>query len=244
MKKMLTRSLTLLVAVFLAASACVVSARADGAKDTGGTLPDGGVAAAMAEVSYTDISATAEWFLDGENEHDVGEHPIVYLKLYWAHVATEEEPVPVEGAELKAVETPQGEWTTTVTWTQMPDIDEDGRAFLYSVKEVDENGNDYSPNGYRKSEAGMEVYNVKQILPNADAVQSDSATAAVQSGSAADENQTLPATSAQSQDENTLPVTSAESEDDDNVWVWLILVAIAAAWGAITLVRKRRPRNK
>lgn len=172
MKKMFIRSLALLTTVFVTAAPGTVSARADDSEGaaSGEMLPDTETAVALSEDDYSDISATQQWYINNEaSEKDVGEHPVTYLKLYRTHVATDEEPVPVEDAGIKEVNTPEGEWVTTVTWTRMPDIDEDGRAFLYSVKEVDQNGNDYSPLGYVKSEAGMNVYNVKQILPETDA---------------------------------------------------------------------------
>ena len=51
---------------------------------------------------------------------------------------------------------------TEVTWEDLDKTDEYGNAYIYSVKEVNADGNDFVPSRYRKSEDGLTVVNTKR----------------------------------------------------------------------------------
>ena len=79
----------------------------------------------------------------------------------------------VEGGTLEHVENSLKQVdpaTNTVTWEKMEEFDEDGKEYIYSVREVDKDGNyDYdTPKGYTKVEKGLTVtnYYIKEEMVN------------------------------------------------------------------------------
>ncbi len=79
--------------------------------------------------------------------------PDVYFELY--RTAGEGTPEKVAGAERKLL--PDG--TTAAEWPNQPITDDSGIAYEYSVKQVDAAGNDLTPEGYEKTENGLEITN-------------------------------------------------------------------------------------
>lgn len=79
--------------------------------------------------------------------------PTIWFALYRSIEGGAPERVP--GSEIKKLEN----GTTEVSWTDLEETDEDGNSYIFSVKEVDEEGNDFTPNRYRKSESGLTVTN-------------------------------------------------------------------------------------
>src|SRR5699024_9650589 len=55
--------------------------------------------------------------------------------------------------------------TTEVTWAGLDKLDADGEEYIYSVKEVNEDGKDYVPLGYSKKEEGLTVTNTLRDEP-------------------------------------------------------------------------------
>ena len=84
----------------------------------------------------------------------LGERPTVWFKLYRTLPGGQPEEVP--DAPLKAL--PHG--TTEVSWTGLETTDFNGEAYAFSVEEVDEEGNAFEPDRYRKLELGLNVSNI------------------------------------------------------------------------------------
>jgi hypothetical protein len=108
-------------------------------------------------VKTGDITATKKWTLNDGTTADTSDHETVYFKLYRSVNGGEAEAV--EDADIKAVETPSGDSSASVTWTDLPLYDNSGNEYTYSVREVDADGNDYTPEGYSKTEDGLTVTN-------------------------------------------------------------------------------------
>lgn len=104
---------------------------------------------ATTQINKIDVEATVTWI----NCKDA-ELPDVYLKLYRS--AGGEETAVADAAILK-----WEEGMTSVIWSNMDETDDAGATFVYSVKEVDENGSDYVPDGYEKVEDGLNVTNTR-----------------------------------------------------------------------------------
>ncbi|WP_381420284.1 Cna B-type domain-containing protein [Staphylococcus hyicus] len=85
-------------------------------------------------------------------------HPTVYFKLFQKNTNGGETAVP--NTEVKKLEN----GTTEVTWNGLPEVDKDGKAIDYVVKEVDAQGNDTTPEGYTKKEEGLTVTNTEKPL--------------------------------------------------------------------------------
>ncbi|MFA7533260.1 MAG: Cna B-type domain-containing protein, partial [Tissierellaceae bacterium] len=104
-------------------------------------------------VSPQDASAkaTKEWI------YGPSERPTTWFKLYRK----------VEGGDLEQVPDadiiilPNG--TTEVIWTGLTKTDSNGKEYSFSVKEVDHDGNDYTPENYEKSEDGLTITNTYVI---------------------------------------------------------------------------------
>lgn len=92
-------------------------------------------------------TATKTW-VNGPSEH-----PTVWFKLYRTVEGGKAQEVP--GADVMKLEN----GTTTVTWTGLEETDAEGKAYTFTVKEVDEEGNDFVPAGYVKAEEGLTVTN-------------------------------------------------------------------------------------
>ncbi len=101
----------------------------------------------------TTVSAIKAWSGGSEEER-----PTVWFKLYRQIAGAES---PEEVGDI--LELPNG--TTEVSWSNIPERDEQGNAYTYFVKEVDADGNDFVPSGYRKSETGLTVTNTKTSSP-------------------------------------------------------------------------------
>jgi uncharacterized protein YnzC (UPF0291/DUF896 family) len=83
--------------------------------------------------------------------------PTVWFQLWrtWTRAGTTHHEI-VPGAEIKAL--PDG--TLTVFWTDIEAETIIGIPYTFYVKEVDEDGNDFTPENYTKLEAGLKVTNV------------------------------------------------------------------------------------
>ena len=79
--------------------------------------------------------------------------PTVWFKLYRQIAGGTPEAVP--GAEIKEL----ADGTTEVTWTDLEETDFDGNAYTFSVREVDADGNDFTPEHYTKAEDSLTVTN-------------------------------------------------------------------------------------
>ncbi|MDN3109679.1 Cna B-type domain-containing protein [Enterococcus faecalis] len=96
------------------------------------------------------ISVTANKVWEGGESP----RPTIYFKLYrLTNNGSQLEEVPSVGlGKLK-----DGE--SSFTWNELEQYDNYGNEYQYSVKEVDENGIDFVPNGYIKIETGLTVTN-------------------------------------------------------------------------------------
>ncbi|WP_289781230.1 Cna B-type domain-containing protein [Staphylococcus agnetis] len=99
-----------------------------------------------------DVTAKKVW--DGTKTP----HPTVYFKLFQKDANNNEVAVP--NADIKKLEN----GTTEVTWSALPELDKDGKAIVYYVKEVDAQGNDVTPEGYTKKEEGLTVTNTEKPI--------------------------------------------------------------------------------
>lgn len=113
--------------------------------------------------SNRNITATKKWVLLDGTTPDTGEHPVTWLKLYRSINGEEGSLQAVPDQEVKRISTAAGDTSTTVTWENLPQHNSSGKAYIYSVKEVDENGNDFTPVGYEKTENGTTVINRKVV---------------------------------------------------------------------------------
>ncbi len=102
-----------------------------------------------------DVEANKVWkgdLKEGETK------PTIYFKLY--RKIKDGEETEVQGQEVKKLEN----GTTKATWKDLDRFDENGNEFTYSVKEVKENGSDFTPEGYTKKEEGLTVTNTKDTV--------------------------------------------------------------------------------
>lgn len=99
------------------------------------------------KIPTTDITAEKVW------EDGSAEKPTVWFKLFRQIVNEEKEEVP--GAERKEL----SNGTTEVTWEDLDVTDINGNEYIYSVQEVDDEGNDFTPENYVKVENGLTVTN-------------------------------------------------------------------------------------
>lgn len=95
-----------------------------------------------------EATATKTWVNGGSLTR-----PTVYFQLYRAISGGAAEVVP--GAAIK--ELVNG--TTQATWTELETTDINGNPYTFSVKEVDANGSDATPDTYSKVEEGLNVTN-------------------------------------------------------------------------------------
>lgn len=101
-------------------------------------------------IAQKDITAKKIW-VDAPKEK-----PIIYFKLY--RQLPGEKEVAVDDVELKQINS-EGQQEISVTWTNQLVTDEKGMAYIYSVKEVDKNGELLEPKDYIKKEDGLTVSN-------------------------------------------------------------------------------------
>ncbi len=102
-----------------------------------------------------DVEANKVWkgdLKEGETR------PTIYFKLY--RKIKDGEEIEVQDQEVKKLEN----GITKVTWKDLDRFDENGNEFIYSVKEVKENGSDFTPEGYTKKEDGLTVTNTKDTV--------------------------------------------------------------------------------
>jgi len=104
-----------------------------------------------------EATATKKW-TSGPSEH-----PTVWFQLYRKVGSGAAKKVP--GAEIKKL----ANGTTSVTWTGLETTDINGKAYKFSVKEVDSVGNDFTPTNYSKKEKGLKVTNTYVIPTNGEA---------------------------------------------------------------------------
>lgn len=109
------------------------------------------------EVIYT--TATKEWINGPANNR-----PTVWFKVY-RQVGDNGTPEPAPGASLK--ELPSG--TTEVKWRGLKQTDDNGNPYIFSVQEVDINGNPFTPPNYTKTESGLNVINTYVIPTDGEA---------------------------------------------------------------------------
>ena len=102
-----------------------------------------------------DVEANKVW--EGELK-DGEKRPTIYFKLYRKIKDGEE----IEVQDQKPEELSDG--TTKVTWKNLDRFDEKGNEYIYSVKEVDKDGDDFTPEGYTKKEDGLTVTNTKDTV--------------------------------------------------------------------------------
>ena len=79
--------------------------------------------------------------------------PTIWFKLYRSVEGKTAEAVP--GLAMQKL--PAG--VTQVSWNGLEKYDPDGKLYVYSVQEVDENGKDYEPKYFEKTEKGLTVTN-------------------------------------------------------------------------------------
>lgn len=109
--------------------------------------------------TYTkkDVTATKVW-IGGSSPR-----PTIWFELYRQIEGGE-----LEKADAEIIELADG--TEEVIWEDLDKTDENGNEYTYSVKEVDEEGNDFVPNGYSKSEEGLTVTNTRRTTGGPDPV--------------------------------------------------------------------------
>uniref|UniRef100_UPI002804E8FC Cna B-type domain-containing protein n=1 Tax=uncultured Anaerococcus sp. TaxID=293428 RepID=UPI002804E8FC len=105
-------------------------------------------------VAKKDITATKVWKGDLEKGET---RPTIYFKLYRKIEGGEDQAV--DGVDAKELSS----GTTEVTWKDQDIADDEGNIYTYSVKEVNEKGEDSTPEGYTAtySEDGLTVTNTK-----------------------------------------------------------------------------------
>ena len=89
--------------------------------------------------------------------------PTVWFRLYRNIAAGPIEPVP----EAVIKELPNG--TTTVKWTNLAKTNPLGIPYVFTVREVDADGNDFTPENYTKVENGLTVTNTYKIPTDGEA---------------------------------------------------------------------------
>ena len=110
------------------------------------TNPDATITVTNQVKENAEVVATKIW---SDESPDV--KPDVWFKLYRESAAEEKHAVP--NAEIKKLPTgPDAEYT--VSWDDVPEYDEKGNAYTYSVQEVYEDGSNYVPYGYTKMKMG------------------------------------------------------------------------------------------
>jgi hypothetical protein len=105
------------------------------------------------EIIYT--TATVTW-VNGPVTR-----PTIWLKIY-QQVGVNGTPEPVTYTPLKELDSS----TTEVTWRGLYDKDEFGNPYIFTVREVDAEGNDWTPDNYTKVENGLNVTNTYVIPTN------------------------------------------------------------------------------
>lgn len=116
---------------------------------------DGNTLTVYNEVERGSVTATKNW-VDAEEDF----YPTVWFELY-RNVAGED-PEPVPGAEIKEINSRSN--STEVEWENIEQYSPEAEEYIFSVKEVDEEGNDYTPVGFTKEEDGLTVTNTATFI--------------------------------------------------------------------------------
>lgn len=87
--------------------------------------------------------------------------PTIWLMLY-QQVGENGTPVPVPNLSVREVKSD----TTEVKWVGLSQEDENGDPYIFTVREVDAQGNDWTPENYTKVESGLNVTNTYVIPTN------------------------------------------------------------------------------
>ena len=114
------------------------------------------------EQSSNDVVAKVEWLFSMEPKEAIGwneivdfEIPTVWLRLY-RQSGAHEVPVALLSTELKEL----ADGATTAVWADMPKTNSMGVEYIYSVKQVDASGADFSHELFNKVEKGLLVQNI------------------------------------------------------------------------------------
>ncbi|GEM_PF-2708051 len=92
-------------------------------------------------------------------------NPTVWFKLQRSQVDTDGNVTLLEDVpDITLKELPNG--TTNAKWTGLETTCQNGRPFIFSVVQVDQNGNDLTPPNFIKEELGLTVINTFQIPTN------------------------------------------------------------------------------
>ena len=102
------------------------------------------------EIVRADVTARKKW-LAADGSVDESEHPTIYFMLMRSVGGGQAEPV---GDIL-----PLDDGVLSVTWEDLLKFDAYGHRYVYTVREVDEEGNDLTVDGYDKTESGLTVTN-------------------------------------------------------------------------------------
>jgi len=100
-----------------------------------------------------DVTGTKKWINGELNRPDS-----IYLQLYQNGAAYGD---PVQLSKDNKSSDDPSQWV--YTWEDLDKTDIDGKEHIYSVKEVDEEGNDFVPSNYVKEEDGLKVTNTYVI---------------------------------------------------------------------------------
>ena len=107
-----------------------------------------GILKTISNVKRTiDITGNKVW------DSSESEHPTIWLKLYRSTDSGTPEAVP--NAPIQELLS----GTTNATWTGLDYADDSGNIYTYSIREVNAEGIDYTPVGYKNTEAGLTVTN-------------------------------------------------------------------------------------
>ena len=167
------------------------------------TAPEGGSDEGGSDSHENWIIARKVW------SDETAEHPTIWFRLY--RQTSDGQPEAVPNAELKKLENGRLE----VAWDGLDLATPEGKPYTFFVKEVDENGNDYTPANYVKQESGLTVINTY--------VGSTAATSTSTSG-----------TSASGQ--------SPKTGDSAPVALYVVLLCAAGAAAAGIVIKKRRDK--
>jgi hypothetical protein len=215
------------------------------------------------EITYSDITATKNWVQNDGTTADTSDHPTIYFQLYRNGTALTDDDLTDDQTAIQAVVTASGESTATVTWTDLPDTDSAGNAYTYTVKEVDADGNDYTPDSYTKNEDGLTVTNISDyhLISTDSSEDTETVTDTENSLSSSDsdrstETTTATSTSATSTSATSTTETSAsetsasetssadvQTGDTQNIAIWIVLLLLAMATAGV-LINKKIKKNR
>ncbi len=179
------------------------------------------------EIKTTDITATKYWLNSDGQTADTSTHPEIFFKLYRS--VDGDEMQAVEDAELMSVVTAEGASKASVTWNNMPQYDNSGNVYTYSVKEVDATGNDSVPTGYSKTEDGLNINNIKISKSDENGDEDDSTDENTDSENSKDESDDESSTNSSS---------SPKTSDEENLISWITILTVSIL-SLIHMIRKQ-----